>query len=85
MLQVPLPAVIEEQCFSRSQPFVPTLGILKIISVFIFGYTCHQNIFTIHNELVCRAILLLLAGDSRLRPWVSSCKARVLCGCSAIF
>jgi amino acid permease len=28
-----------------------SFGTLKILSIFIFGYTCHQNIFTICNEL----------------------------------
>eukprot|EP00472_Partenskyella_glossopodia_P012015 CAMPEP_0197517364 /NCGR_PEP_ID=MMETSP1318-20131121/2342_1 /TAXON_ID=552666 /ORGANISM="Partenskyella glossopodia, Strain RCC365" /LENGTH=413 /DNA_ID=CAMNT_0043066837 /DNA_START=221 /DNA_END=1459 /DNA_ORIENTATION=+ len=31
--------------------FVFEYGTLKILTIFIFGYTCHQNIFSIVNEI----------------------------------
>ncbi|KNC81178.1 hypothetical protein SARC_06489 [Sphaeroforma arctica JP610] len=49
--QDPLPVNIAEQCAAPNVPFVPTIQILKYVSIFIFGFTCHQNIFTIHNEI----------------------------------
>ncbi|KAI0240011.1 hypothetical protein L0F63_001557 [Massospora cicadina] len=27
-------------------------GLLSVLPVFVFGFTCHQNLFSIHNELV---------------------------------
>lgn len=39
------------ECHGIVQPFNLTLTTLKISTIFIFGYTCHQNIFAVCNEL----------------------------------
>eukprot|EP01134_Creolimax_fragrantissima_P003332 CFRG3332T1 len=49
--QYPLPIQLVGPCTTKNIPFVPTATILKYVSIFIFGFTCHQNIFTIHNEI----------------------------------
>lgn len=39
------------QCHGTTAPFNLSLQTLKISTIFIFGYTCHQNIFSVCNEL----------------------------------
>eukprot|EP00123_Amoebidium_parasiticum_P018668 comp24262_c9_seq1/m.45100 comp24262_c9_seq1/g.45100 ORF comp24262_c9_seq1/g.45100 comp24262_c9_seq1/m.45100 type:complete len:481 (-) comp24262_c9_seq1:843-2285(-) len=42
--------VIKPDCVGRIQAVVPGLSVLSSLPVFVFSYTCHQNIFTIYNE-----------------------------------
>jgi amino acid permease len=33
-------------------PFLFQTKIFKVLTIFVFGFTCHQNIFSIYNELI---------------------------------
>jgi amino acid permease len=38
-------------CAGEQHLFVADTGTLHVLSIYIFGYTCHQNIFSLCNEL----------------------------------
>jgi len=43
--------MVLEECKSSTTYFKLDVGTLKVFSIFIFGFTCHQNIFSACNEL----------------------------------
>lgn len=40
-----------DDCKGPTENFIVKESTVKVLTIFIFGYTCHQNIFTICNEL----------------------------------
>ncbi|CAM9537629.1 unnamed protein product, partial [Phaeothamnion confervicola] len=44
-------AGVDEECFMPGPAFGSPLAVVRVLSIFVFGFTCHQNIFTICDEL----------------------------------
>lgn len=45
-------ADVDDTCVGDTQLFLFDLETMKVFSIFVFGFTCHQNIFALKNELV---------------------------------
>lgn len=41
----------DDLCVGKKANFILNMDSMKVLSIFVFGFTCHQNMFTIVNEL----------------------------------
>ena len=41
-----------DECVGEKQVFLFDIETMKVFSIFVFGFTCHQNIFAVKNELI---------------------------------
>lgn len=43
---------VDEECKGDASNFVMDMDTMRVFSIFVFGFTCQQNIFAVKNELV---------------------------------
>lgn len=42
----------DEECKGETSNFVMDMDTMRVFSIFVFGFTCQQNIFAVKNELI---------------------------------